>query len=144
MFFGDCSKQDATIQELQNENKALREQIQSFLRYSKTNRPVDYAITETVQEAGYSRLRIEYLSNEGDVIPAYLLIPDGEAVCPAVPNFRSIATYVPQSLSKPPLAVHILLSLNQISSYASISCVAKTIAMLMYLLSLPECEINTT
>lgn len=62
----------------------LREQIQRFLEYSATNRPVDYAIKETVQENGYSRQRIESLSNEGDVIPAYLLIPDGGAVCPAV------------------------------------------------------------
>ena len=39
-----------------------------------------------------------------------------DAACPSVPNFRSIVTYVPQSLWKPPLSVHTFLSLNQISS----------------------------
>lgn len=62
----------------------LREQIQSFLRYSAIDRAIDYEITEIIQEESYSRQRIEYLSNERDMIPAYLLIPDGGAVCPAV------------------------------------------------------------
>ena len=61
-----------------------RNNIQNFLKYSPTDRPIDFEVIETVQESGYSRLRIAYASNEGDMIPAFLLLPDGDAVCPAV------------------------------------------------------------
>lgn len=53
----------------------LRQHIGEFLGFSISDAPVSYAIHEVVEEAGYQRLRISYPGQEGDQIPAFLLLP---------------------------------------------------------------------
>ncbi|MBE7436033.1 MAG: acetylxylan esterase [Anaerolineales bacterium] len=55
----------------------LRQEISEFLEFSISDAPVHYVTHETIQEDGYQRFRISYPSQEGDQIPAFLLLPDG-------------------------------------------------------------------
>jgi len=55
----------------------LRQEIGKFLKFSISDTPVQFTRHENVEEDGYRRLRIRYTSEEGDEIPAFLLIPDG-------------------------------------------------------------------
>lgn len=56
----------------------LRQQISKFLGFNIIDAPVTFVTDQVVEEDGYRRLRIHYLSEEGDPIPAFLLLPDGE------------------------------------------------------------------
>jgi hypothetical protein len=64
--------------------KYLRQEIREFLDFSLPEGPIPFTIKEEVGEAGYSRQVIQYYGREGDTIPAYLLIPEGEGPFPAV------------------------------------------------------------
>lgn len=62
----------------------LRRQIAEFLGF-EISPPTSEIIVETeAKEPGCRRLRIRYLSHEGDQIPAFLLLPEGEGPFPAV------------------------------------------------------------
>jgi dienelactone hydrolase len=63
---------------------ALRQQISEFLGFHISDTPVPFVIYDTVEERGYRRIRIDYTSQEGDPIPAFLLLPDGEGPFTAV------------------------------------------------------------
>lgn len=63
----------------------LRESIRSFLDVNiPTSGAVEYEVQSDSREDGYQRQLIHYTSVEGDQIPAYLLIPDGDPPFPAV------------------------------------------------------------
>ena len=62
----------------------LRDQIRAFLRFSISESPVPFVTHEEVEEVTHRRLRISYTSEEGDLIPAFLLLPPGEGPFPAV------------------------------------------------------------
>lgn len=62
----------------------LRQQINDFLKFDISDQPVPFETQEASQEDGYRRLRITYPSLEGDLIPAYLLLPDGDGPFGAV------------------------------------------------------------
>ena len=62
----------------------LRDQISAFLRFSISESPVPFATHEEVEEVTHRRLRISYTSEEGDLIPAFLLLPPGVGPFPAV------------------------------------------------------------
>jgi dienelactone hydrolase len=62
----------------------LRNQISKFLRFSISDVSVSFVTDEDVGEDGFRRLRIRYTSEEGDEIPAFLLLPPGEGPFPAV------------------------------------------------------------
>ena len=56
----------------------LRAEIGRFLRFVPQGDPIAFA-TETVDhKEGCRQLRIQYESLDGDVIPAYFLLPDGD------------------------------------------------------------------
>ena len=62
----------------------LRQQISEFLGFNIANTPVPFITHQVVEEDGYRRLRISYPSEEGDQIPAFLLLPNGEGLFGAV------------------------------------------------------------
>jgi dienelactone hydrolase len=62
----------------------LRGQISEFLAFSVSDAPFSYETGEVVEEDGYRRLRISYASQEGDPIPAFLLVPQGSGPFAAV------------------------------------------------------------
>jgi dienelactone hydrolase len=62
----------------------LRQEISEFLRFSISDSPVSSITHEVAEEDGYRRLRISYPSQEGDQIPAFLLLPDGRGPFAAV------------------------------------------------------------
>lgn len=62
----------------------LRQHICEFLGFSISDAPVSFVTHETIEEDGYQRLRISYASQEGDRIPAFLLLPDGRGPFAAV------------------------------------------------------------
>ena len=62
----------------------LRQQISEFLGFSTPQTGVPFVTHDTVRELGYSRIRISYPSQEGDRIPAFLLLPDGDGPFAAV------------------------------------------------------------
>jgi dienelactone hydrolase len=62
----------------------LRQQISQFLDFTTPQSPVPFTAHYTIQEDGYQRIRIHYSSQEGDGIPAFLLLPDGEGPFAAV------------------------------------------------------------
>lgn len=62
----------------------LRRQISDFLGFGVPQGPVPFATHGATEEQGYLRTRIRYASQEGDLIPAYLLLPDGDGPFAAV------------------------------------------------------------
>lgn len=62
----------------------LRQQIRGFLGFSIPETSVPFTILDTVEERGYSRTRISYPSPEGEQIPAFLLLPEGDGPFAAV------------------------------------------------------------
>ncbi len=63
---------------------SLRQELAAFLRFSIPRDPIDFVLHDVEVEAGYRRCRIAYPSAEGESIPAYLLVPDGDGPFPAV------------------------------------------------------------
>jgi dienelactone hydrolase len=63
---------------------SLRQEITSFLKFTIAEAPVDFVTHTTALVDGYSRHRISYTSVEGEAIPAYLLLPNGEGPFAAV------------------------------------------------------------
>ena len=57
----------------------LRQDITEYLKFSVPVTAAAFETHEDVAEEGYRRLRVSYLSEEGDSIPAYLLLPDQAA-----------------------------------------------------------------
>src|SRR5688500_9663991 len=62
----------------------LRQQISEFLEFNLFETPVPFVTHQVVEQSGYRRLRISYPGWEGDQIPAFLLLPDGEGPFGAV------------------------------------------------------------
>lgn len=55
----------------------LRQEISEFLKFKIPGIPPQFTTLESTDAGGYTRLRISYTSEEGDEIPAYLLLPEG-------------------------------------------------------------------
>ncbi len=62
----------------------LREDIRIFLKLEINPEPIAYRIESVDQDVGYRRLKIVYQGREGDDIPAYFLVPDGQGPFPGV------------------------------------------------------------
>lgn len=62
----------------------LRREISEFLGFSFPETPVSFLTRNTIAEDGYHRIRMSYTSPEGDLIPAFLLLPDGAGPFAAV------------------------------------------------------------
>lgn len=62
----------------------LRSQINEFLRVGDPSVSAPFLVHSVVAERGYRRLRISYTGQDGDVISAYLLLPDGDGPFAAV------------------------------------------------------------
>jgi dienelactone hydrolase len=62
----------------------LRAEISEFLRFSIPDSPVSFLTHNVIQEQGYQRIRISYTSQEGEPIPAFLLVPQGDGPFAAV------------------------------------------------------------
>jgi dienelactone hydrolase len=62
----------------------LRDQIRAFLRFHISDVPISSITHEEVEEDGFHRFRISYASEEGNRIPAFLLLPHGEGPFPAL------------------------------------------------------------
>jgi len=62
----------------------LRQQISEFLRFNIPETPVSFITHDAVEEHGYRRIRISFTSQEGEQIPAFLLLPDGNGPFAAV------------------------------------------------------------
>ena len=54
----------------------LRQELRDFLNFKVPELTLSFTTHETVKEDDYQRLRISYISEEGDEIPAYLLLPE--------------------------------------------------------------------
>ena len=63
---------------------SLRDEIAAFLAFEYSDRPVRYQTLEGAEQHGYRRFRIGYRGEEGDHIPAYLLLPQGAGPWPGV------------------------------------------------------------
>lgn len=55
----------------------LRKQAGDFLNFRIPQIDTSFETDGAVEESGYRRVRIRYAGDEGDQIPAYLLLPDG-------------------------------------------------------------------
>jgi dienelactone hydrolase len=55
----------------------LRKQIHEFLRFSLPDTSPPFVIHHVKEEGGYRRVSLQYPGQEGDTIPAFLLLPDG-------------------------------------------------------------------
>jgi len=62
----------------------LRQTISEFLRFRVAEPTATFTTHAIMEEPGYRRLRISYTGDEGDLIPAMLLLPPGDAPSPAV------------------------------------------------------------
>jgi hypothetical protein len=62
----------------------LRNQVSEFLGFDQTDEAVSFETLEISEEATYTRVRITYISQEGDQIPAFLLLPRVEGPLGAV------------------------------------------------------------
>jgi dienelactone hydrolase len=62
----------------------LRQTISDFLRFRVAEMTPPCTTHEIVEQPGYRRLRISYTGDEGDPIPALLLLPAGQPPFPAV------------------------------------------------------------
>lgn len=67
-----------------NELTTRCESIRQFLNLELVQTAISYQVQESILTAGYTQQRIFYAAADGDVIPAYLLLPDGESPGPAV------------------------------------------------------------
>jgi dienelactone hydrolase len=67
-----------------SESTTGRESIRQFLNLELVQTAISYQVQESIPMAGYTQQRIVYSAADGDVIPAYLLLPDGEVPRPAV------------------------------------------------------------
>ncbi|MGD8402321.1 MAG: dienelactone hydrolase family protein [Anaerolineales bacterium] len=63
---------------------SLRREIVEFLKFEIPNTSAQFKTLESVDADGYYQLRISYDSEEGDEIPAYLLLPEGKGLFGAV------------------------------------------------------------
>lgn len=62
----------------------LAAHMRQFLKLELVEKPVQYAVVETMPDAGFRRERIVYSAADGEDIPAFLLVPQGEGPFPAV------------------------------------------------------------
>ena len=62
----------------------LRHQVSEFLGFDQTDEAVSFETLEVFEEATYRRARITFSSQEGDQIPAFLLLPRMEGPLAAV------------------------------------------------------------
>src|SRR5687767_5243362 len=62
----------------------LRQEFSDFLGFCITETPVPFTTHSVSGEPGYRRLLINYAGDEGDRIPAYLLLPYGDGPFAAV------------------------------------------------------------
>lgn len=62
---------------------SLRNNLKRFLRFQPVESRVSFQILEEHHEVSYSRFLIQYVGDENDLIPAYLLIPHGTGPFPA-------------------------------------------------------------
>ena len=62
----------------------LRQKLGEFLKFSFSESFVNFSALEGIDEEGYRRYRITYMGEEGDEIPAFLLMPEGEGPFGAV------------------------------------------------------------
>jgi dienelactone hydrolase len=62
----------------------VRQQISSFLGFSVLEMAIPFTIHDTIDEDGYRRSLICYPGDDGDGIPAWLLMPDGAGPFAAV------------------------------------------------------------
>ena len=67
-----------------NNTLSLRIQIRDFLQLDQVEVPVPLEVQETISFDGHRRLRISYRAADGDIIPAFLWVPEGEGLFPAV------------------------------------------------------------
>ncbi len=65
-------------------NDQLRLKINEFIKLNKQNHASDYNVIYQDELDEYTRLLINYVGSEGDIIPAFLLIPKGDGPFPAV------------------------------------------------------------
>jgi dienelactone hydrolase len=65
-------------------DEKLRTTIRSFLRLEDPNPKVQFQTCEVISESGFDRALISYQNEEGEQIPAFLLIPNGRGPFPAV------------------------------------------------------------
>jgi dienelactone hydrolase len=63
---------------------SLRHAIRDFLKFSLPESSVPFVIQGTLAQEGYQQIRIQYTGQEGDPIPAFLLLPYGTGPFPAV------------------------------------------------------------
>jgi hypothetical protein len=61
-----------------------RHELQEFLRFHPVEKPVAVDVHHEIQQPGYRRLSITYPAHEGDLIYAFLLIPDGSGPFPGL------------------------------------------------------------
>lgn len=61
-----------------------RQQIRHFLSFSIPEAPVAFVAHNMFEESEYRRIRISYASPEGELIPAFLLLPHGDGPFAAV------------------------------------------------------------
>src|SRR5262245_9171891 len=62
----------------------LRREIAEFLGFKVTEASTPFTTHKIVEERGYRQVSISYTSQEGDAIPAFLLLPRGKGPFPAV------------------------------------------------------------
>lgn len=62
----------------------VREAIREFLNFSPFEDEVPFVSQEVVRQEGYTQRLITYQGQEGDSIPAFLLLPEGDGPFPAV------------------------------------------------------------
>lgn len=66
-----------------SEARMTAEKIRQFLKLERVGAAVPFAVQEATTHSRYIRQRIEYVAGDGDHIPAFLLIPEGEGPFPA-------------------------------------------------------------
>jgi len=62
----------------------VRDKIWQFLKLQSADHAIALAVLHTEQQAGYKRLAITYTAHDGDIIFAYLLVPDGDGPFPGI------------------------------------------------------------
>ncbi len=62
----------------------LRQQICEFLGFRISESPVPFSTRRVVEEDGYRQIDMLFASSDGEEIPAYLLLPEGEGPFAAV------------------------------------------------------------